>query len=193
MKTSAGGRAVLVKSFARIHETNLKKQGMLPLTFADPADYDKVTIFRSVWQRSHLWGYMEMPSVIIIWQVYSNFPQMSSAISDCSLMNLSLSSWDWESGSVKSGTANGNANLLKIHSQLACILAFKLERQQKFSWCRSIIASWPRLHSVISWIPVIRILLFEPLSPWMINIRVACPHINPDNSLWQCRLDHSTE
>ena len=37
-----GGRAVLVKSFARIHETNLKKQGMLPLTFADPADYDKV-------------------------------------------------------------------------------------------------------------------------------------------------------
>ena len=39
----AGGRAVLVKSFARIHETNLKKQGMLPLTFADPADYDKVS------------------------------------------------------------------------------------------------------------------------------------------------------
>ncbi len=37
-----GGRAVLVKSFARIHETNLKKQGMLPLTFADPSDYDKV-------------------------------------------------------------------------------------------------------------------------------------------------------
>lgn len=37
-----GGRAVIVKSFARIHETNLKKQGMLPLTFADPADYDKV-------------------------------------------------------------------------------------------------------------------------------------------------------
>merc|ERR1712062_824275 len=38
-----GGRAVIVKSFARIHETNLKKQGMLPLTFADPADYDKTT------------------------------------------------------------------------------------------------------------------------------------------------------
>jgi len=36
------GRAIIVKSFARIHETNLKKQGMLPLTFADPADYDKV-------------------------------------------------------------------------------------------------------------------------------------------------------
>jgi aconitase A len=33
---------VLVKSFARIHETNLKKQGLLPLTFANPADYDKV-------------------------------------------------------------------------------------------------------------------------------------------------------
>lgn len=37
-----GARAVLVKSFARIHETNLKKQGLLPVTFADPADYDKV-------------------------------------------------------------------------------------------------------------------------------------------------------
>ncbi len=37
-----GGAAILVKSFARIHETNLKKQGMLPLTFADPKDYDKV-------------------------------------------------------------------------------------------------------------------------------------------------------
>jgi aconitate hydratase len=36
-----GGRAIIVKSFARIHETNLKKQGMLPLTFANPSDYDK--------------------------------------------------------------------------------------------------------------------------------------------------------
>ncbi|MDG1479997.1 MAG: aconitate hydratase [Myxococcota bacterium] len=37
-----GCRAVIVRSFARIHETNLKKQGVLPLTFANPADYDKV-------------------------------------------------------------------------------------------------------------------------------------------------------
>ena len=37
-----GVRAVLVKSFARIHETNLKKQGMLALTFSDPADYDNI-------------------------------------------------------------------------------------------------------------------------------------------------------
>ena len=37
-----GVRAVLVKSFARIHETNLKKQGMLGLTFADKADYEKI-------------------------------------------------------------------------------------------------------------------------------------------------------
>jgi aconitate hydratase len=37
-----GVTAVLVKSFARIHETNLKKQGMLALTFADKADYDKI-------------------------------------------------------------------------------------------------------------------------------------------------------
>ncbi len=37
-----GGKAIIVKSFARIHETNLKKQGMLPLTFANPNDYDKI-------------------------------------------------------------------------------------------------------------------------------------------------------
>lgn len=37
-----GGKAIIVRSFARIHETNLKKQGMLPLTFANPADYDKI-------------------------------------------------------------------------------------------------------------------------------------------------------
>ncbi|RUS89005.1 hypothetical protein EGW08_003252 [Elysia chlorotica] len=37
-----GGRAIIVKSFARIHETNLKKQGLLPLTFSNPSDYDKV-------------------------------------------------------------------------------------------------------------------------------------------------------
>ena len=37
-----GAAAVLVRSFARIHETNLKKQGVLPLTFTEPADYDKV-------------------------------------------------------------------------------------------------------------------------------------------------------
>jgi homoaconitase len=37
-----GGRIILAKSFARIHETNLKKQGMVPLTFVDEADYDKI-------------------------------------------------------------------------------------------------------------------------------------------------------
>ena len=37
-----GVKIVLTRSFARIHETNLKKQGMLALTFANPADYDKI-------------------------------------------------------------------------------------------------------------------------------------------------------
>ncbi len=37
-----GGKAIITKSFARIHETNLKKQGMLPLTFANAEDYDKI-------------------------------------------------------------------------------------------------------------------------------------------------------
>ena len=37
-----GGLAIITRSFARIHETNLKKQGLLPLTFKDPADYDRI-------------------------------------------------------------------------------------------------------------------------------------------------------
>ena len=37
-----GGSAIITKSFARIHETNLKKQGILPLTFVNPQDYDKI-------------------------------------------------------------------------------------------------------------------------------------------------------
>jgi len=37
-----GGKAIIVKSFARIHETNLKKQGMLALTFKNPGDYDLI-------------------------------------------------------------------------------------------------------------------------------------------------------
>jgi len=37
-----GGLAIITRSFARIHETNLKKQGMLALTFVNPDDYDKV-------------------------------------------------------------------------------------------------------------------------------------------------------
>ncbi len=36
------GVVAIARSFARIHETNLKKQGMIPLTFADPADYDRI-------------------------------------------------------------------------------------------------------------------------------------------------------
>ncbi|KAG2114964.1 Aconitase/3-isopropylmalate dehydratase [Suillus cothurnatus] len=37
-----GGLAIITRSFARIHGTNLKKQGMLALTFANPEDYDKI-------------------------------------------------------------------------------------------------------------------------------------------------------
>jgi aconitate hydratase len=40
--TRLGGRAVITRSFARIHETNLKKQGMLPLAIKNPADYDLI-------------------------------------------------------------------------------------------------------------------------------------------------------
>ncbi|MFQ5520797.1 MAG: aconitase family protein, partial [Candidatus Methylomirabilia bacterium] len=43
-----GVKAVLVKSFARIHETNLKKQGILPLTFVTPGDYDQFEAFDRV-------------------------------------------------------------------------------------------------------------------------------------------------
>ena len=37
-----GAAAIITRSFARIHESNLKKQGLLPLTFEDPADWDRV-------------------------------------------------------------------------------------------------------------------------------------------------------
>ena len=37
-----GGAAVIARSFARIHETNLKKQGLLALTFQDDADYERI-------------------------------------------------------------------------------------------------------------------------------------------------------
>ena len=37
-----GGVVIFARSFARIHETNLKKQGLVPLTFADPATYDPI-------------------------------------------------------------------------------------------------------------------------------------------------------
>lgn len=43
-----GGRIILAKSFARIHETNLKKQGVVPLTFVSEADYDKIDACDSV-------------------------------------------------------------------------------------------------------------------------------------------------
>jgi len=44
-----GGVAIIVKSFARIHETNLKKQGMLPLTFSNPADYEGTFLSSMSW------------------------------------------------------------------------------------------------------------------------------------------------
>ena len=38
------GKAIIVRSFARIHEANLKKQGVLALTFANPADYERIRV-----------------------------------------------------------------------------------------------------------------------------------------------------
>ena len=37
-----GGAAIITRAFARIHESNLKKQGLLALTFQDPADYERI-------------------------------------------------------------------------------------------------------------------------------------------------------
>ena len=39
-----GARAIIVRSFARIHEANLKKQGVLALTFANPDDYERILV-----------------------------------------------------------------------------------------------------------------------------------------------------
>ena len=49
-----GGSLIIAKSFARIHETNLKKQGMLPLTFVDPMDYEKIPAYGCVISTSGL-------------------------------------------------------------------------------------------------------------------------------------------
>lgn len=49
-----GGRIILTKSFARIHETNLKKQGVVPLTFANEADYDHFEACDEVYTRGLL-------------------------------------------------------------------------------------------------------------------------------------------
>jgi len=51
-----GMKVVIARSFARIHETNLKKQGVLPLTFIDPADYDKI----EGWDRVAVSGLLDL-------------------------------------------------------------------------------------------------------------------------------------
>ena len=43
-----GGRAIIARSFARIHEANLKKQGVLALTFGDPDDYKRILALDSI-------------------------------------------------------------------------------------------------------------------------------------------------
>lgn len=53
-----GGRIILAKSFARIHETNLKKQGIVPLTFEDISDYDKIDALDEV-QPVGLWDVLQ--------------------------------------------------------------------------------------------------------------------------------------
>ncbi len=101
-----GGRAVIVKSFARIHETNLKKQGLLPLTFANPADYDLVSCFRPTalirWGRAALmrtggnlldgkgWSCVAGPQTFTV-QTF----QHRYYATHFSLSHASLSSADW--------------------------------------------------------------------------------------------------
>ena len=51
-----GARVVLVRSFARIHETNLKKQGVLPLVFANSGDYDRI-------RRDHRLSFLDLPKL----------------------------------------------------------------------------------------------------------------------------------
>ncbi|KAK5937847.1 aconitate hydratase [Knufia obscura] len=53
-----GGRIILAKSFARIHQTNLKKQGVIPLTFANKEDYDKISANDEI-ATSGLWDVLQ--------------------------------------------------------------------------------------------------------------------------------------
>src|SRR5207248_6773920 len=61
-----GVRAVLVKSFARIHETNLKKQGMLAITFAEKHDYEKVQEDDTIDIRGLISFTPEVPLMVIL-------------------------------------------------------------------------------------------------------------------------------
>ncbi|EPY53804.1 aconitate hydratase/ribosomal protein subunit L49 [Schizosaccharomyces cryophilus OY26] len=63
------GRIILTKSFARIHETNLKKQGILPLTFANEADYEKINAEDKVSTRGItklLNGALDEPIILVV-------------------------------------------------------------------------------------------------------------------------------
>jgi len=53
-----GGRIILAKSFARIHQTNLKKQGVIPLTFTNKADYDSISANDEI-STSGLWDVLQ--------------------------------------------------------------------------------------------------------------------------------------
>lgn len=53
-----GGQIILAKSFARIHETNLKKQGVIPLTFANKEDYEKISANDTV-ETEGLWNVLQ--------------------------------------------------------------------------------------------------------------------------------------
>ncbi|KAH9365606.1 hypothetical protein HPB48_005796 [Haemaphysalis longicornis] len=102
-----GGYAIIVKSFARIHETNLKKQGLLPLTFQNPADYDKIKSDDKISLlglkdlapgkvRSKLCGcnLATLPSLSFLFAEFNTFDAISvlndAYLSDCNSVTTSL-------------------------------------------------------------------------------------------------------
>ncbi len=100
-----GGVAVIVKSFARIHETNLKKQGMLALTFADPKDYDRIHP-RSTLSLVHLRQLAEGKPVQLLVHPHDGSPEFSINLNHT--YNTAQIAW-FKAGSALNAMKTANA------------------------------------------------------------------------------------
>ncbi|RMH04542.1 MAG: aconitate hydratase [Planctomycetota bacterium] len=90
-----GAAAVIVRSFARIHQTNLKKQGVLPFTFVDPADYEKV----QEEDRVDLEGLEELAPGSTVWAVFRHADGGSDRVELRHTLNEEQIGW-WRAGSA---------------------------------------------------------------------------------------------
>jgi aconitate hydratase len=84
-----GGRVVITRSFARIHETNLKKQGVLPLTFISASDYDLIQEA----DRVDILGLTELAPGSMVTAVFHHVDGSDSALSLTHSLNAEQIAW----------------------------------------------------------------------------------------------------